>query len=74
MTLKIGEKIKELRKAQDITQEKLADYEQYKAEMEAQKKQSEASALTSYQKENLSASEQLNLMNYESAQKDYEVV
>ena len=26
MTLKIGEKIKELRKAQDITQDKLADY------------------------------------------------
>ena len=54
-------------------QERLADYEQYKAEMDAQKKQAEASALTSYQKENLSASEQINLMNYESAQKDYEV-
>lgn len=54
-------------------QERLAGYEQYKAEMEAQKQQAEATALTSYQKENLSASEQLNLMNYESAQKDFEV-
>lgn len=54
-------------------QERLAGYEQYKAEMEAQKQQAEATALTSYQKENLSASEQLNLMGYEKAQKDYEV-
>lgn len=54
-------------------QERLTGYEQYKAEMEAQKQQAEATALTSYQKENLSASEQLNLMNYESAQKDYEM-
>lgn len=54
-------------------EERLANYEQLKAEMEAQKQQAEASVLTSYQKENLSASEQLNLMNYESAQKDYEI-
>ena len=51
-------------------QERLADYEQYKAEMDAQKKQAEASALTSYQKENLSASEQINLMNYETIPED----
>lgn len=54
-------------------QERLAGYEQYKAEMEAQKAQAEATALTSFQKENLSASEQLNLMNYESVQKGYEL-
>lgn len=54
-------------------QERLAGYEQYKAEMEAQRQQAEAAALTSYQKENLSASEQLNLMSYERAQKDFEV-
>ena len=54
-------------------EERLAGYEQLKAEMEAQKQQAEASALTSFQKENLSASEQLNLMNYESAKKDYEI-
>ena len=53
-------------------QERLAGYEQYKAEMEAQKIQAEATALTSFQKENLSASERLNLMSYEKAQKDYE--
>lgn len=53
-------------------QERLAGYEQYKAEMEAQKNQAEATALTGYQKENLSASERLNLISYEKAQKDYE--
>ncbi len=63
---KLAEKLQE-------EQERLAGYEQYKAEMEAQKNQAEATALSSYQKENLSASEQLNLMSYEKAQKDYEV-
>ncbi len=52
-------------------QEKLADYEKYKAEMESQKQQAKATCLSEYQKENLSATGQLNLMTYEAAQKDY---
>lgn len=54
-------------------EERLAGYQEYKAEMEAQKQQAEAVTLSSYQRENLSATEQLNLIAYENAQEDYDI-
>ena len=63
----------ELKEKISEEEERLAGYEEYKAEMEAQKQQAEATTLSSYQKENLSATEQLNLMVYENAQKDYAI-
>ncbi len=63
---------KKIRETIEVEEEKLADYEKHRAEMESQKQQAEATVLNDYQKENLSATGQLNLMTYESAQKDYE--
>lgn len=68
----VSDEQEELEQKLQEEQERLVGYEQLKAEMEAQKLQAEASALSTYQKENLSASERLNIMNYEKAQKDYE--
>lgn len=68
----VSDEQEDLEEKLEEEQERLAGYEQYKAEMEAQKTQAEVSALSSYQKENLSASERLNLMSYEKAQRDYE--
>ena len=64
--------LQEYQKAIEAEEEKLAEYEQKKAEMEAQKQSAEMGVMTSYQKDNLSVSEQLNLISYENAQEDYE--
>ncbi|MBQ7775199.1 MAG: efflux RND transporter periplasmic adaptor subunit [Lachnospiraceae bacterium] len=61
----------EYQKSIEAEEEKLAEYEKEKAEMEAQKQSAEMGTLTEYQKDNLSVSEQLNLMTYENAQEDY---
>lgn len=63
----------EYQKSIEAEEEKLAEYEQKKAEMEAQKQTAEMGVITEYQKDNLSVSEQLNLMTYENAQEDYEL-
>lgn len=60
-------------KSIEAEEEKLAELEREKAEMEAQKQSAEMGTLTDFQKENLSATEQLNLMNYENAQEAYEL-
>lgn len=72
-TQSLTDEQKDLQKLIEQEQEKLAEYEEHRAEMETQKKSAEAAILTIYQKENLSASEQLNLMNYEKVQQDYEI-
>lgn len=61
----------DLQKAIETEQEKLAGYQEYLAEMENQQKQAEAEILNSYQKENLSATEQMNLLTYENVLADY---
>lgn len=61
----------EYQKSIEAEEEKLAEYERQKAEMEAQKQTAELGIMTEYQKENLSVSEQLNLMVYENAQEDF---
>ncbi len=61
----------EYQKSIEAEEEKLAEYEQQKIEMEAQKQSAEMGIMTDYQKDNLSVSEQLNLMTYENAQEDY---
>lgn len=58
-------------KSIEAEEEKLAEYERKKAEMEAQKQTAELGIMTDYQKDNLSVSEQLNLMTYENAQEDF---
>lgn len=63
----------EYQKSITVEEEKLAEYEQKKAEMEAQKQSAELGMLTDYQKDNLSVSEQINLMTYENAKEDYEL-
>lgn len=65
------EDLKEYQKSIEIEEEKLAEYEKQKAEMEAQKQTAEMGIMTNYQEDNLSVSEQLNLMAYENAQEDY---
>ncbi|MBQ6695101.1 MAG: efflux RND transporter periplasmic adaptor subunit [Lachnospiraceae bacterium] len=65
------EDLLEYEKSIEAEQEKLADYEKQKAELEAQKQSAEMGTLTNYQEENLSVSEQLNRMTYENAQEDY---
>ena len=65
------EDLKEYQKSIEAEEEKLAEYEKQKAEMEAQKQTAEIGIMTDYQKDNLSVSEQLNLMVYENAQEDY---
>lgn len=61
-----------LQKEIEAEEERLAGYQEYKAEMEAQKQQAEAVILNSYQKENLSATEQMNSLSYESVKEDYD--
>ncbi len=65
------EDLLEYEKSIESEQEKLAEYEKQKAELEAQKQSAEMGTLTNYQEENLSVSEQLNRMTYENAQEDY---
>ncbi|MGN1146890.1 MAG: efflux RND transporter periplasmic adaptor subunit [Lachnospiraceae bacterium] len=62
----------DLQKKIEEEEERLAGYQEYKAEMEAQKQQAEAEILDSYQKENLDATEQMNSLSYESAKEDYD--
>ena len=62
----------DLQKKLSEAQERLAGYEEYLAEMKAQKQEASMDALSDLQKENLSVSEQLNLIAYENAQKNYE--
>lgn len=54
-------------------QELLAGYQEYKAEMEAQKQKAEVNALTSSQKASLSASEELNKISRNTAQENYDI-
>lgn len=68
-----SDELKKLQNKIAEEEERLAGYEQYKAEMESQKQQADATILSDYQKENLTATGQLNLMAYEEAQKDYEL-
>ncbi len=65
------EDLLEYEKSIEAEQEKLADYEKQKVELESQKQSAEMGTLTNYQEENLSVSEQLNQMTYENAQEDY---
>lgn len=62
----------DLQKQIAAEEEKQAACREYKAEMEAQKQQAEAEMLDSYQKTNLSATEELNAISYEQAQADYD--
>ncbi len=57
----------------EAEEEKLADLQEQKAEMEAQKQSAEMGTLSDFQKENLSVTEQLNLLNYENAQEAYDL-
>lgn len=63
----------DLQKKLSEAQERLAGYEEYLAEMKAQKQEASMDALSDLQKENLSVSEQLNLIAYENAQKDFDI-
>lgn len=63
---------KDLQQKIEAEEEKIAACEEYKAEMEAQKQQAEARILSSYQKENLSATEQLNTLSYEKTKENYD--
>lgn len=61
----------ELQKKLEEEQERLTGYQEYLAEMKAQKQEASMGTLSDYQKENLSVTQQLNLMAYESAKEDY---
>lgn len=61
----------ELEKKLKEEQERLMGYQEYLAEMKAQKQEASMGTLTDYQKDNLSITKQLNLMAYEKAQEDY---
>lgn len=63
----------ELQKKLEEEQERLAGYQEYLAEMKAQKQEASLGTLSDYQKENLTVTQQLNLMAYESAKEDYEL-
>lgn len=63
----------DLQKQLNEAQERLNGYEEYLAEMKAQKQEASATVLSDLQKDNLSVSEQLNLMTYEAAKEDYEI-
>lgn len=62
----------ELEKKLEEEQERLAGYQEYLAEMKSQKQEASMATLTDYQKENLTITEQLNLMAYENAKEDYD--
>ncbi len=62
----------DLQKRIAAEEEKQAACREYKAEMEAQKQQAEAQILDSYQKTNLSATEELNAISYGQAQADFD--
>lgn len=63
----------ELQKTLTQEQERLLGYQEYLAEMKAQKQEATMGALTDYQKDSLSITKQLNLMAYEKAQADYDI-
>ena len=63
----------ELQKTLTQEQERLIGYQEYLAEMKAQKQEASMGALTDYQKDSLSITKQLNLMAYEKAQADYDI-
>lgn len=62
---------KSLKEGIEAEEERLATLREHKAEMEAQKQQAEAALVNRYQKENLSATEELNLLVYENMQADF---
>lgn len=62
---------KTLREGIEAEEERIAALREDKAEMEAQKQQAEAALVGRYQKENLSATEELNLLAYEKIQADF---
>lgn len=62
----------ELQKTLEAEQERLAGYQEYLAEMKAQKQEASMGTLTDYQKDNLTITQQLNLMAYEKAKEDYD--
>lgn len=63
----------ELQKTLTQEQERLLGYQEYLAEMKAQKQEASMGTLTDYQKDNLSITKQLNMMAYEKAQADYDI-
>ncbi len=63
----------ELKKKIAEEEERLAGYEKYLAEMEAQKQEADMTAMTKYQKDNLSVTQQMNLLTYEKAVENYEI-
>lgn len=63
----------DLEKKLSEEQERLVGYQEYLAEMTAQKQEASLGTLSDYQKDNLSITKQLNLMAYEKAQEDYNV-
>lgn len=54
-------------------QELLTGFQEYKAEMEAQKQKAEVNALTSSQKASLSATEELNVITRDTAKENFEI-
>lgn len=63
----------ELQKKLTQEQERLVGYQEYLAEMKAQKQEASMGTLSDYQKDSLSITKQLNLMAYEKAQADYDI-
>ena len=62
----------ELEKKLKEEQERLIGYQEYLAEMKAQKQEASMGTLSDFQKDSLSITKQLNLMAYEKAQEDYD--
>lgn len=60
-----------LQKQIEEQQELLTGYQEYKAEMEAQKQKAEVNALTSSQKQSITATEKLNEITREAAQESF---
>lgn len=54
-------------------QEKLAEFKEYKAEMQSQKNASEGAVLDSYQKQQFNANNEIANMTYEQVQENYQI-